>query len=59
MVGKITDEMCDGHQVDHELAMHPCGKEGHQHPGLHLEECCWKFKGCDPFPLLSTGENHL
>jgi len=56
---KITFKIHDRHQVEHELAMHPGGKEGHQHPGLYSEECCQQAKGADPSPLLSTGEKHL
>ena len=29
-----------GEQMDHEVALNPCGKRGHQSPGGHSEKCC-------------------
>jgi len=37
--------------------MHPCGREGRQHPEPYQEEKCQQVEGGDPFVLLRAGEN--
>ncbi|KAJ7404026.1 hypothetical protein WISP_147897 [Willisornis vidua] len=39
--------------------MCPCGKGGHQPPGLHQADCCQQVRRGDPAPLLSPGETCL
>lgn len=46
-------------QVDHELAMCPCNKDGRVNLDWIRKSVASKAKGGDPPPLLSVGGTHL